>query len=50
MLEGRALRDMCTYLSYDSVREIGELKHLAYLSDGVIGEYEERAESGVEVP
>jgi hypothetical protein len=50
LLEGRALRDMCTYLSYDRVREIGELKHLGHLSDGVLGEYEEWAEGGTEGP
>lgn len=44
LLEGRALSEMCTYLSYESVREIGDSKHLAHLSDGVIDEYEERAE------
>jgi hypothetical protein len=48
LLEGRALRDMCTYLSYDHVREIGELKHLEHLSDGVIKAYEEFAEGGTE--
>jgi hypothetical protein len=44
LLEGRALAEMCTYLSYDNVIEIGELKHLAHLSDKVIEEYEESAE------
>ncbi len=38
LLEGRALAEMCTYLSYDNVIEIGELKHLAHLSDKVIEE------------
>jgi len=44
LLEGRALAEMCTYLSYDRINEIGELKHLAHLSDKVIEEYEESAE------
>lgn len=44
LLEGRALSEMCTYLSYDSVREIGELKHLAHLSDKVFEDYEEQAD------
>lgn len=44
LLEGRALAEMCTYLSYDNINEIGELKHLAHLSDKVIEEYEESAE------
>jgi hypothetical protein len=44
LLEGRALSEMCTYLSYDNIKEIGELKHLAHLSDKVIEDYEEAAE------
>jgi len=44
LLEGRALKEMCTYLSYDSVKDIGDLKHLTYLSDKVIEDYEEVAE------
>ncbi len=44
LLEGRALAEMCTYMSYDNVIEIGELKHLAHLSDKIIEEYEESAE------
>lgn len=44
LLEGRALSEMCIFLSYDSVRDIGELKHLAHLSDGVIEDYGETAE------
>lgn len=44
LLEGRALSEMCTYLSYDNIKEIRELKHLAHLSDKVIGDYEEAAE------
>lgn len=44
LLEGRALSEMCTYLSYDSVREIAELKFLEHLSDKVIGDFEEAAE------
>lgn len=43
-LEGRALSEMCTYLSYDSIKEIGVSKHLAHLSDKVIDDYEEMAE------
>jgi hypothetical protein len=44
LLEGRALAEMCTYLSYDDIKEIGELKHLAHLSDKVIEDYAEAAE------
>ncbi|GAA4324084.1 hypothetical protein GCM10023144_05370 [Pigmentiphaga soli] len=44
LLEGRALKDMCTYLSYDHIRDIGELKHLGRMSDEIIEDYEEMAE------
>lgn len=44
LLEGRALSQMCTFISYDSIREISELKHLAHLSDGVLEDYEESAD------
>ena len=44
LLEGRALSEMCSYLSYDNIKDIAELKHLGHLSDRVIEDYEERAE------
>ncbi|WP_147329525.1 hypothetical protein [Paraburkholderia sp. DHOC27] len=44
LLEGRALSEMCTYLSYDNAKDIGELRHLARMSDEVIEDYEEAAE------
>jgi len=44
LLEGRALSEMCSYLSYDSVTELRKEKHLAHLSDQVLEDYEERAE------
>ncbi len=44
LLEGRALSEMCTYLSYDQIKEIGELKYLEHLSDKVIDDYEDEAE------
>lgn len=43
MLEGKPLRERCTFLSYDSIRQIGGLPHLAHLSDSVLAEYEESA-------
>lgn len=43
-LEGRALSEICSYLSYEDVRAVGELKHLAHLSDAVLGDYEEFAD------
>ncbi len=44
LLEGRALSEICTYLSYGSIKEISELKHLAHLSDKIIDDYEENAD------
>ncbi len=44
LLERGPLSEICTYLSYDSVRELAKHKHLSYLSDSVIEEYEEIAE------
>lgn len=44
LLEGRALSEMCSYLSYDHIKDIADLKHLGHLSDKVIEDYEERAE------
>lgn len=44
LLEGRALSEMCTFLSYDSLKELGKDKHLAHLTDSVIEEYEETAD------
>lgn len=45
LLERGPLSEICTYLSYDSVRELAEQEHLSHLSDGVIEEYEEVAET-----
>jgi hypothetical protein len=44
LLEKGPLADSCTYLSYDSLRELGGQKHLAHLSDTVLDEYAEEAE------
>jgi hypothetical protein len=44
LLEPRPLADICTYLSYESVRDLLGAKHLDRLSDAVIEDYEERAE------
>lgn len=41
LLDGKPLSKRCTFLSYDSVREVGELKHLAHLSDSVLDDYQE---------
>ena len=45
LIEGRALSEICTYLSYESVRDLLDTKHLEHLSDSVIGDYEENAQS-----
>lgn len=43
LLEGRALSERCTFLSYDAIRELAGVKHLEHLSDSVLDEYEEEA-------
>jgi hypothetical protein len=40
LLEGKPLSQRCTFLSYDSIRELASLKHLAHLSDSVLDDYE----------
>jgi hypothetical protein len=45
LLEGRALSDICSYLSYEKVEDLLESKHLAHLSDSVIEDYAEKADS-----
>ena len=44
LLDRGPLSENCTYLSYQSVRELAEQPHLAHLSDTVLEEYEEQAE------
>jgi hypothetical protein len=44
LLEKGPLADSCTYLSYESLRELACDKHIAYLSDSVLDEYAEEAE------
>ena len=44
LLEKGPLADYCTFMSYDSLIELSRLKHLSYVSDGVLEEYEEVAE------
>ena len=43
-LQKGPLADNCTYLSYDSLRELATQKHLSHLSDTVLDEYAEEAE------
>jgi len=44
LLDRGPLSESCTYLSYESVRELGGQPHLSHLSDSVLDEYEESAE------
>lgn len=44
LLEKGPLAENCTYLSYDSLRELADQKHLSHLSDTVLDEYVEEAE------
>lgn len=44
LLDRGSLADSCTYLSYDSLHEVADQKHLAHLSDRVLDEYAEEAE------
>ncbi len=41
LLEKGPLSSYCTFLSYDSVRELASTKHLAHMTDSVIDEFEE---------
>lgn len=43
LLEGGALRNFCTYISYDSVRELSENAFLKHTTDSVLNEFEEFA-------
>lgn len=42
-MKRRPLAKTCTYLSYDSVKEVAALPHLARVNDSVLDEYEEEA-------
>lgn len=44
LLERGPLSELCTYLSYDALRELATQKHLAHLSDTVVDEYAEEAD------
>lgn len=44
LLEHGALRDKCTYISYDKLREIGALPHLEDVKESILSKYEEKAE------
>jgi hypothetical protein len=44
LLEKGPLYESCTYLSYDAVKEISEMKHLHHTNDSILDEYEELAQ------
>lgn len=44
LLERGPLSESCTYLSYESVKDLSKEKHLPHLSDSVLDEYAEPAE------
>jgi hypothetical protein len=44
LLERGALSEYCTFISYDSLRDLSHEKHLNHLTDDVIEDYEEIAE------
>ena len=44
LLDRGALSESCTFISYDSVRELADQTHLTHLSDTVLDDYEEAAE------
>jgi hypothetical protein len=44
LLDQGPLYEKCTFLTYDAVRSLGEMKHLSHMSDTILEEYEEAAE------
>jgi predicted RNA-binding protein len=44
LLDEGPLSDRCSFLSYDSVKELAGAKHLTHMSDSVLDEYAEEAE------
>lgn len=44
LLERSPLAERCTYLSYDSLRELSEQPHIAHMNDSVLDDYCEQAE------
>lgn len=44
LLERGPLSNSCTFISYESVDVIRALRHLAHTNEGIIADYEERAE------
>ena len=44
LLDRAPLSEICSFISYDSVRELSDEQHLSYLKDAVLEKYEEYAE------
>ena len=44
LLENSPLSERCTYFSYGSVEELGELEYLSHTTDSVLDEFAEYAE------
>ena len=44
LIEGRPLKKRCTFLSYDSIRELAEKPDLEYTSEKILSKYEEFAD------
>ena len=44
LLERAPLSESCTYLSYDAIEELMQLKHIGHISDSVLDEFVEEAE------
>ncbi len=41
LLDKGPLSESCTFISYDSLKELANSEHLGYLSDSVLDEYTE---------
>lgn len=44
LLEKGPLYESCSYISYDAIKEISEMKHLHHTTDSILDEYEELAQ------
>ncbi|MGH2581987.1 MAG: hypothetical protein ACRDFQ_03725 [Anaerolineales bacterium] len=44
LLDKAPLSELCSFISYDSVEQLAEEKHIHHLSDSVLEDYEEYAE------
>jgi len=44
LLDRGPLYENCSYLAYEAIKEISEMKHLGHMSDSIIEEYEEFAQ------